>query len=137
MWEIASMLAAGRAETIPKSKSKHMLEHQPPHDLEVIESPRILNSHLNKENLPTQIFEKRLKIIHVLRNPKDMLVSFYNHVKGINCYGYNGKWENFFKLFLKNERKRVTFPTICLPFYKCKVVLKLESSCRALPRNFL
>lgn len=103
VWEIASMLIAGRAETIPKSKSKHMLEHQTADVFEEIKSPRILNSHLDIEHLPNGIFDKKLKIIHVLRNPKDMLVSFYHHVTGINCYGYSGKWENFFNLFLNDE----------------------------------
>lgn len=99
------MLIAGRAETIPKSKTKNMLEHETAEQLEAIESPRILNSHLDIPHLPAQLFEKRCKIIHVLRNPKDTIVSFYNHVKGVGCYGYNGKWEHFLRLFLSDECK--------------------------------
>ncbi|XP_045162526.2 sulfotransferase 1A1-like [Mercenaria mercenaria] len=103
VWEIISMLYEGRAETMQKSKSHQMLEHQTADILEGIKSPRILDSHLDIQHLPKQIFEQRLKIVHVLRNPKDLLVSYYNHVKGILCYGYNGKWENFFSLFLNDE----------------------------------
>ncbi|XP_060569225.1 sulfotransferase 1A1-like [Ruditapes philippinarum] len=103
VWEITCMLIQGRADTIPKSKSKNMLEHQTAEFLEKVESPRVLNSHLNIKHLPKQIFEDKLKTILVLRNPKDLVVSFYHHTKGIKCYGYNGKWEHFFKLFLNNE----------------------------------
>lgn len=110
IWEITSMLMAARAVTIPKSKSHNMIEHQLPSDLEVISSPRILNSHLNIQHLPIQLFEKRLKIIHVLRNPKDLIVSFYNHVTGIRCYDYDGKWEDFFDLFINHECKYKNTP---------------------------
>ncbi|KAL4221760.1 hypothetical protein ACF0H5_020015 [Mactra antiquata] len=103
VWEISSMLMTSQAVTMPDNKSRFMLEHQTVPDLEIVNSPRILNSHLDIKHLPPQIFEKRLKIIHVLRNPKDVMVSFYNHVKGIRCYGYNGQWNDFFKLFLQNE----------------------------------
>ena len=43
-------------------------------------SPRVLNSHLTISNLPQQIFSKHTKIIHIMRNPKDMVTSFYHHL---------------------------------------------------------
>ena len=46
-------------------------------------SPRLLNSHLVTSCLPKQIVSKKIKIIHVLRNPKDVAVSAYHHLK---CY---------------------------------------------------
>ncbi|WAR14893.1 ST1A2-like protein [Mya arenaria] len=103
VWEIASMLLQGKAETIPKRKSKNMLENVPQNELNDIPSPRILNSHLDFKFLPEQLFEKKCKIIHILRNPKDMAVSFYNHVKGITCYAYDGEWQHYLKLFLEEK----------------------------------
>ncbi|XP_022089844.1 uncharacterized protein LOC110978853 [Acanthaster planci] len=40
-------------------------------------SPRILKSHLPGQLLPPQIWEKKPKIVYVLRNPKDVVVSFF------------------------------------------------------------
>ena len=97
------MLINGKAETITKRKAQQMLEHELPETLDAIPPPRILNSHLNLRFLPKQLFEKKCKIIHVLRNPKDAVVSWYNHDVGIQCYGYSGKWENFLQLFLEDK----------------------------------
>ena len=41
-------------------------------------SPRILNGHELPCLLPTQIFTKKVKVIHVMRNPKDVAVSFFH-----------------------------------------------------------
>lgn len=103
IWEICSMLLSGKAETVPKSKSSQMLEHVLPETICTIPSPRVLNSHLSFRFLPTELFQKKCKIIHIVRNPKDVAVSWYNHVTGIKCYGYNGTWENFLPLFLEDK----------------------------------
>ena len=42
-------------------------------------------------------------MILLLRNPKDVAVSFYHHVKGIKFYEYAGKFENFLKMFQNGE----------------------------------
>ena len=46
-------------------------------------SPRVLNCHYPLKYLPTQLFEKKTKIVHVYRNPKDVAVSFYYHASSI------------------------------------------------------
>ncbi|XP_077979568.1 sulfotransferase 1A1-like [Glandiceps talaboti] len=46
-------------------------------DVTKIPSPRIFNSHLRQEFLPTQIESKKPKIIYCARNPKDVAVSLY------------------------------------------------------------
>ena len=97
------MLINGKAETIPKSKAKQMLEHERPENFDAIPSPRILNSHLSFRFLPEQLLQKECKIIHIVRNPKDVLVSLYNHNIGVKCYGYDGKWEDFLQLFLEDK----------------------------------
>ena len=99
------MLLNGKAETVPKSKSSQMLEHVLPETICTIPSPRVLNSHLSFRFLPTELFQKKCKVIHIVRNPKDVAVSWYNHVTGIKCYGYNGTWENFLPLFLEDKCK--------------------------------
>ena len=41
--------------------------------------PRILKTHLHVEMLPKQVNEKKPKVIYVARNPRDVVVSYYNH----------------------------------------------------------
>ena len=41
--------------------------------------PRILKTHLDFQMLPRQVKEKKPKIIYVTRNPRDAVVSYYNH----------------------------------------------------------
>ena len=40
---------------------------------------RLIKTHLSYEMLPDQVREKRPKLIYVTRNPRDTVVSFYNH----------------------------------------------------------
>lgn len=118
IWEICGMLLNGKAETIPKSKVKHMLEHMLPEAISSIPSPRLLNSHLNFRFLPEQLLQKRCKIINFVRNPKDVVVSLYNHVKGIKCYEYDGKWENFLPLFMEEKLEYGSWAQYVLEFEK-------------------
>ena len=41
--------------------------------------PRILKTHLHFEMLPDGVKEKKPKVIYIARNPRDVVVSFYNH----------------------------------------------------------
>ena len=50
--------------------------------------PRLLKTHLSYDMLPTQVREKKPKIVYVTRNPRDAVVSFYNHWKAL-C-GFTG-----------------------------------------------
>ena len=44
--------------------------------------PRIIKTHLSYDMLPEGLKEnKKAKIIYVNRNPRDAVVSFYNHFK--------------------------------------------------------
>lgn len=45
----------------------------------------------------------KLQIIHVIRNPKDVCVSFYHHYNLLQYY--KGNFEEFKTLFLHNKGK--------------------------------
>ena len=55
--------------------------------------PRLLKTHLSYDMLPIQVREKKSKIVYVTRNPRDAVVSFYNHWKAL-C-GFTGKLSHF------------------------------------------
>nr|KAG5690248.1 hypothetical protein BaRGS_026700 [Batillaria attramentaria] len=76
MWEIACMLMTGRAEYDTRTKDLAMLEATesrgrnkppPPGDLQF------------SYRIRSKIKEKKVKILHVYRNPKDVVVSLYFH----------------------------------------------------------
>ena len=63
-------------------------------------SPRIIKTHLAIDMLPKEVLEKKAKLIYVCRNPRDAVVSFYNHLKVLE--GFTGSFETFFKNMKKN-----------------------------------
>ncbi|KAH9492169.1 Sulfotransferase cytosolic 1B member 1 [Bulinus truncatus] len=66
------------------------------------ESPRILFTHVPFRFIPKQALKKKIKIIYLDRNPKDVLVSYYNHMhKHVAPLNYPGTFEQFFHLSLE------------------------------------
>ncbi|KAK3723856.1 hypothetical protein RRG08_008660 [Elysia crispata] len=82
MFEILHMLFRGTTHYATQPKEVNMLEFI--EDLSVLDqmtSPRVLNSHLYTALLPEQVVEKKVKLVHLIRNPKDCVVSYYYHVR--------------------------------------------------------
>nr|KAG5702329.1 hypothetical protein BaRGS_002996 [Batillaria attramentaria] len=47
------------------------------------------------------VWEKKVKVVYLMRNPKDTLVSMYNHQHGAKGrVGYHGTWDQFFFLVM-------------------------------------
>ncbi|GAB1599684.1 estrogen sulfotransferase-like [Argonauta hians] len=101
IWEIASMIMKERAERIPSIKEEYMLEFVEHEKLEMLESPRVMNTHFRPGLLPESILKS--KIILVARNPKAVAVSYYRHQYGILEKKYNGNFSNFFEMFINGE----------------------------------
>ena len=98
LWEVVGMLLRGKAERIKVEKEHYMLECSDAETLEKLESPRILNSHIYKEQVPETILQNN-KIILISRNPKDIAVSWYNHNVADLETDYEGKFPAFYELY--------------------------------------
>lgn len=63
---------------------------------------RLIKTHLYYSMTP---YNPRAKYIHVVRNPKDCVVSFFHHTRGFeNLYRFaNGSFDVYFDLFAKGE----------------------------------
>ncbi|KAL3842280.1 hypothetical protein ACJMK2_020311 [Sinanodonta woodiana] len=106
IWEIVSMLRKGKAEYDPKIKETAMLELLSKDQIEALESPRNLNTHFPLRMLPKDLLEKKRKIIHVMRNPKDVAVSLYHHFKSLKIgvgTVYSGTFSEYLSLFFSLE----------------------------------
>ncbi|KAL4225324.1 hypothetical protein ACF0H5_016012 [Mactra antiquata] len=82
-WEIMTMLQKGDKEYSNKQKESVFVDFRPNSKLDQVPSPRILNSHYADRLIPREIIEKKIKIVNVMRNPKDTFVSLYYHMKAL------------------------------------------------------
>ncbi|XP_045132955.1 luciferin sulfotransferase-like isoform X2 [Portunus trituberculatus] len=80
--------------------------------------PRAIKSHLPKELLPSDLWEKNPKIIYVTRDPRDVCVSYFFH----NCKleGYSGTMKEFVDTFLDERVSYSPFWVHVLDFWKMR-----------------
>ena len=62
-------------------------------------SPRVIKTHLSIDMLPKEVHTKKAKVIYVCRNPRDVVVSYFNFLK---LDGYYGSLDVFFEAFIGN-----------------------------------
>ncbi|XP_067655743.1 sulfotransferase 1B1-like [Haliotis asinina] len=102
-WEMTCMLLQGKAETIPRFKDH--LEITPIDDLIKQPSPRVLNCHFFMSQAPTDLTEKKCRVIYTMRDPKDVAVSVYKiHFGRYHMTNaYNGSFGDFLQMFLEQR----------------------------------
>ncbi|KAK3588700.1 hypothetical protein CHS0354_028911, partial [Potamilus streckersoni] len=103
VWEICNKIIYGSVETVAKSKMKAMLDVCLTEDIASIPSPRLINSHLPPSLLPVEIFQKKCKILFPVRDPRDVTVSHFHHLKNSKITDYNGSWDNFLEKSLDGK----------------------------------
>ena len=97
------MLNQNNAERVDAIKEWNMIEGMKQSLFDGLASPRILNTHIYFRHLPRDFKNRKCKILYMIRNPKDIAVSFYNHHYKILEYEYSGTWEHYLPRFLKGE----------------------------------
>ncbi|KAL3868682.1 hypothetical protein ACJMK2_041460 [Sinanodonta woodiana] len=103
VWEIANMLLTKSLEYHEKPKEAMMMEMVETSQLEDLPSPRIFNTHLRFRHLPEDIISRKCKVIHVIRNPKDMAVSRYHHVAMSKDSEYSGTFHEYLSLYFEGK----------------------------------
>ncbi|XP_030749751.1 sulfotransferase family cytosolic 1B member 1-like [Sitophilus oryzae] len=82
------------------SKSLYQLFSDSLSFVENMPSPRFIKSHLSLELLPKKLFTVKPKVIYIMRNPKDLCVSYYYHCK--IYHKINVDFEIFCELFMND-----------------------------------
>jgi len=69
--------------------------------LPTLSDPRVIKTHLTVEMVPQKVWEKRIKLVHVLRHPKDVAVSLYHFYRSNKNLGqFKGSWEEVLNMYI-------------------------------------
>ncbi|XP_005102281.1 sulfotransferase 1A1 [Aplysia californica] len=108
MFEILNMIQTQKVEFSKDNAEDHFLEFmndKVDETLEAISEPRVITSHLQPKFLPKDVVRKPVKVVFYMRNPKDVLTSWYNLVAKYKpeLLNYQWTWEEFLELQLAGE----------------------------------
>ena len=67
-----------------------------------MDSPRLIKTHLQRDYLQAAI-SKGAKVVILLREPKDVLVSYYHFYRFVPHYNFSGTFDDFFELFKRRR----------------------------------
>uniref|UniRef100_A0A0N5A6K7 Sulfotransfer_1 domain-containing protein n=1 Tax=Parastrongyloides trichosuri TaxID=131310 RepID=A0A0N5A6K7_PARTI len=75
--------------------------------LDMYPSPRVIKTHFNFNDCPKN---NECKYIYIIRNPKDVLINYYQYVKSNSSYCYeNGTFNDFFNHFISSKMEFGTY----------------------------
>ncbi|XP_061618016.1 sulfotransferase 4A1 [Phyllopteryx taeniolatus] len=66
-------------------------------------SPRLIKSHLPYRFLPTGMHIGEAKIIYMARNPKDLVVSYFEFHRSLRTMSYRGTFQEFCQRFMNDK----------------------------------
>lgn len=126
LWEIVSMLINKTSEYDKKAKEVTMMEFRTKEELDEISSPRILNHHFPLQFVPQEAIRKKRPILHIMRNPKDVCVSYFVHWQTLDDYESVDNFSAFLPLFTGENG-------FYLNYSWCQYVLEWEKFTRENP----
>ncbi|XP_033752726.1 sulfotransferase 1 family member D1-like isoform X2 [Pecten maximus] len=100
---VFNMVQMIRANNFEYNGTPAVMEFQPISDFEKLPSPRMYLTHLGYPFIPMAAKRGDIKIIHVLRNPKDTALSYYEFFNSMRNVAYEGTLGGFLKYFLSDE----------------------------------
>lgn len=100
VWDIVVMLLSNTSCLAASHKENAMLDFQSREHIDSLPSPRVLNLHFPHRYFPREAIKKRCKIIHLMRNPKDVFVSYFNHYKTLPSYEKVDSFSSFLPMML-------------------------------------
>ncbi|XP_060076411.1 sulfotransferase 1C2-like [Ylistrum balloti] len=92
-----------RSHNLQYVGSPDVLEYIDLDKMNLKDSPRTYHTHMTFPLIPEEAKQGKIKVIHVLRNPKDVLCSFYNYQNRMNNKLFQGTFDGFVNFFLSDE----------------------------------
>ncbi|KAJ1121783.1 hypothetical protein NDU88_000302 [Pleurodeles waltl] len=71
--------------------------------LNMIPSPRVLITHLHRDNIPKSVEKNKVKTLVVFRNPKDTAVSLFHFYNSLPLLPNYSSWDEFFEHFMSGK----------------------------------
>ncbi|CAH1793726.1 unnamed protein product [Owenia fusiformis] len=71
--------------------------------------PRVISSHLRREFAPEDIFKKGSKVVYLVRDPRDAMVSWYKFIQRQDAFQYDGSRDGFLSLYFQDKVPRGTW----------------------------
>ncbi|OWF55722.1 Sulfotransferase 4A1 [Mizuhopecten yessoensis] len=87
------MIQMIRSETLQCSGTPHMLEFNPTSEIDRLDSPRTINTHLTYQLIPEMAKQGKVKVVHVLHNPEDTITPFFEFWKTVEGTVYEGDFK--------------------------------------------
>ncbi|XP_039719165.1 sulfotransferase 4A1 isoform X1 [Pteropus medius] len=66
-------------------------------------SPRLIKSHLPYRFLPSDLHSGDSKVIYMARNPKDLVVAYYQFHRSLRTMSYRGTFQEFCRRFMNDK----------------------------------
>jgi len=85
--------------------------------IENYEDPRLIKTHLPYDLLPQSFIDNKTKVIYIVRNPRDTIVSWFHFQQMLGYVGYNGTFEQFVDLFCEEKLLYSSFARNVLSFW--------------------
>ncbi|XP_041367770.1 sulfotransferase family cytosolic 1B member 1-like [Gigantopelta aegis] len=101
-YEMVNMLLSGKAEQSPHDLDRGVLELTSNSELDAIPSPRVMTTHVCYRFLPP-VQQKKIPIIHLVRDPRDVLVSHFKLCKAWPGDNYDGTFSDWLDLYSKGK----------------------------------
>lgn len=81
-------------------------------ELEAKTERRFIKTHFPLHLMPSNALEVGAKIVYVVRNPKDVAVSFYHMQKSLPTFGYTGDFPTFADYFMNDLSWLISFALV-------------------------
>ena len=114
MYRVIDMLQRNQVKYDKRFADTAFLDLQKIEDIDQLDSPRLLVTHVPWNLLPIDVLAKQCRIVHVYRNPRAVLVSYHFQVVGLALrredydhkdYDYNAFLKNYNDFFSDENSK--------------------------------
>ncbi|KAK6182410.1 hypothetical protein SNE40_010110 [Patella caerulea] len=103
VYEIVSMLRRGETELLNSIMELNHIDFLTPALVDQMSSPRTLCTHRYIDELPGDMLDLKCKIIQLVRNPKDVCVSYFHHLREMKRIEYEGPFDDFISMYKRGD----------------------------------